>query len=171
MPVMDGLAATRKIKGESCGEQPWVVALTASAMNDDRQAVVESGADAFLAKPCREEEPFETIGSHLSIPYDYDDGSAASRLPSAGTSALSPKASGRYRRNCRNNSAMQPGQETKNSVDQLVARVRETERPNPRRGCRILSPATTTMRSRNCWRKHVDVDRACYQSRQHHGGG
>ena len=49
-----------------------VVALTASAMDDDRQTVFESGADSFVAKPCREDEVLERIGNSLNIAYDYE---------------------------------------------------------------------------------------------------
>jgi CheY-like chemotaxis protein/anti-sigma regulatory factor (Ser/Thr protein kinase) len=72
MPVMDGLEATRRIKANPQGKETIIVALTASAMEDDREAALESGASAFLSKPCREDELLKTIGDHLKVEYEYE---------------------------------------------------------------------------------------------------
>jgi two-component system sensor histidine kinase/response regulator len=72
MPVMDGLEATRRIKAGAGGEATHIVALTASAMDEDRREVVASGADDFLAKPCREEDLLEVIKTRLGVDYHYE---------------------------------------------------------------------------------------------------
>ncbi|MEP6538758.1 MAG: PAS domain S-box protein, partial [Bryobacteraceae bacterium] len=72
MPLMDGLEAMRRIKSHPRGKATVIVALTASAMEEDRQNSLQSGADDFLAKPCREDEMLEKIGTLLNIPYEYD---------------------------------------------------------------------------------------------------
>jgi PAS domain S-box-containing protein len=71
MPVMDGLQATRRIKAEMNGGRTMIIALTASAMDDDRRRVLESGADGFIAKPCEEEALLDAIGRQLKIQYRY----------------------------------------------------------------------------------------------------
>jgi two-component system, sensor histidine kinase and response regulator len=73
MPVMDGLEATRRIKADPRGKETVIVALTASAMDHDRQAVAESGADDFLSKPCRDDELLEKMRPFLKIAYDYEE--------------------------------------------------------------------------------------------------
>ena len=73
MPVMDGLEATRRIKADPRGKETAIVVLTASAMEDDRQAVWESGADDFLSKPCREDDLLEKMRTLLSIAYHYEE--------------------------------------------------------------------------------------------------
>ncbi len=52
MPVMDGFEATRKIKeNPSEYNNPTVVALTASALKEDRDKCFDAGMDDFLSKP------------------------------------------------------------------------------------------------------------------------
>ena len=61
MPDMDGLEATRQIRGRPIpperGTQPIrIVAMTANAMQGDREACIDAGMDDYLAKPIRPEE-------------------------------------------------------------------------------------------------------------------
>jgi len=52
MPVMDGLTATREILGSGkIQKKPYIVALTASVMQEERDACFEAGMDGFLMKP------------------------------------------------------------------------------------------------------------------------
>jgi signal transduction histidine kinase/CheY-like chemotaxis protein len=53
MPEMDGFEATRRLHERLRDETPPVVAITAGAMAEDRQACVEAGMDDYLAKPVR----------------------------------------------------------------------------------------------------------------------
>jgi signal transduction histidine kinase/DNA-binding response OmpR family regulator len=57
MPEMDGLEATRRIRAlpGALGRIP-IVAMTASAMEDDRQRCLEAGMNAYVAKPVDEQE-------------------------------------------------------------------------------------------------------------------
>jgi CheY-like chemotaxis protein len=57
MPELDGLEATQRIRQElPPGMQPAIFAMTAGAMQEDRQACRAAGMDGFLAKPIRLEE-------------------------------------------------------------------------------------------------------------------
>jgi PAS domain S-box-containing protein len=87
MPVMDGLEATRRIKADPRGKETAIVVLTASALGEDRRAVRQSGADDFIAKPCREDELLEKIAVLLNLAYDYEEISQAEDKPS-GMAAL-----------------------------------------------------------------------------------
>ena len=52
MPVMDGLEATRQIRATIQEDrQPRIVAMTASAMLEDREACLAAGMDDFVSKP------------------------------------------------------------------------------------------------------------------------
>ena len=50
MPVMDGIEATEKILAQF-DQPPYIVALTANAMEKDRIASLEAGMQDFLPKP------------------------------------------------------------------------------------------------------------------------
>ncbi len=50
MPELDGLEATRRIKART-GVSPWIIALTAHALDDDRQQCLAAGMNDFLSKP------------------------------------------------------------------------------------------------------------------------
>jgi CheY-like chemotaxis protein len=52
MPGMDGLEATRRLRAElPAGQQPRVVAITASALTEQRDACLAAGMDDFVVKP------------------------------------------------------------------------------------------------------------------------
>ena len=53
MPQLDGFGATRAIREaeEGTGRHTIIVAMTAGAMEDDRQACLEAGMDDYLCKP------------------------------------------------------------------------------------------------------------------------
>jgi PAS domain S-box-containing protein len=54
MPEMDGLEAARQIrKLWSAAEQPKIIALTAYAMEGDRERCLEAGMDGYISKPVK----------------------------------------------------------------------------------------------------------------------
>jgi CheY-like chemotaxis protein len=66
MPVMDGLDATRAIRAFEAAQQRKhvrIVAMTANAMESDREACEQAGMDAFLSKPFKADE----LRQHLSV--------------------------------------------------------------------------------------------------------
>jgi CheY-like chemotaxis protein len=72
MPVMDGYEATKRIKATTKGQATVVVALTASAFEEDRAMILSGGCDDFVRKPFREEEIFDTLAKHLGVRFVYD---------------------------------------------------------------------------------------------------
>jgi signal transduction histidine kinase/ligand-binding sensor domain-containing protein/DNA-binding response OmpR family regulator len=82
MPVMDGREATGRIRrlerDLGVAEPTRVVALTASAFEQDREEILAAGCDDFVAKPYREATIFEKLAEHLSVAFVYEDDGAAS---------------------------------------------------------------------------------------------
>jgi signal transduction histidine kinase/CheY-like chemotaxis protein len=57
MPQMDGLEATRTIRSTwESTEQPRIIAMTANALEEDRQICLKAGMNDYLAKPVKLEE-------------------------------------------------------------------------------------------------------------------
>ncbi|MEJ5311336.1 MAG: ATP-binding protein [Anaerolineae bacterium] len=88
MPVMDGYAATRKIKAlaQKLGRTALVVALTASAFEEDHDAIIAVGCDDFIRKPFRESEIFDILTRHLGVRFIYETPENGAR---AGQTAMS----------------------------------------------------------------------------------
>jgi signal transduction histidine kinase/CheY-like chemotaxis protein/ligand-binding sensor domain-containing protein len=55
MPVMDGLEATKIIKA-TAGHQPYIAAMTANAMAEDKEISLQAGMDDYLTKPMKPAE-------------------------------------------------------------------------------------------------------------------
>ena len=72
MPVMDGHEATRRIKEKSADEETIIIALTASAFEEDRIKVLADGCDDFVRKPFRENEVFKMMQKYLGVRYLYE---------------------------------------------------------------------------------------------------
>jgi signal transduction histidine kinase/ligand-binding sensor domain-containing protein/CheY-like chemotaxis protein len=77
MPVMDGYEATRTIKGTTRGHATVIIALTASALEEDRVVILSEGCDAYIRKPFRQEEIYEALSTHLGVRFIYEEIEAA----------------------------------------------------------------------------------------------
>ena len=89
MPVMDGYEATKKIKSLPQGKETIIIALTASAFEEERVVVLSAGCDDFMRKPFHEAELVEKIGQYLNIDYLYEEAIDVSVDKSASLTELS----------------------------------------------------------------------------------
>jgi signal transduction histidine kinase/DNA-binding response OmpR family regulator len=74
MPILNGYEATKQIKASSTRTtQTVIIALTASAFEEERIVILAAGCDDFMRKPFYESELLEKIAQHLSVDYIYEE--------------------------------------------------------------------------------------------------
>ena len=61
MPQMDGLEATRRICRHYQAKRPYIIAMTANAMQGDREKCLEAGMDDYITKPIRRDELIKAL--------------------------------------------------------------------------------------------------------------
>ena len=100
MPVMDGLEATRRIRAlelkahsskektegvkedrpsaityqpSARSERVPIVAVTAHALEEERNAIMAAGCDDFIRKPYKDSEIFDALTKHLGVRFVYEE--------------------------------------------------------------------------------------------------
>lgn len=88
MPVLDGLAATKKIRSLNTNKAKKVkiIALTASVFKDERHEMLLAGMDDFICKPYRPNQLFQCLKQHLKLEFSYNQ---EQPLPNIAPDALS----------------------------------------------------------------------------------
>lgn len=72
MPVLNGYEATRQIKSHVKGQATAVIALTASAQENERAIVLAAGCDDFMRKPFQQDQLFAKMEEFLGVRYRYE---------------------------------------------------------------------------------------------------
>ena len=126
MPVMDGHEAIRRIRAMAGGKELKIIAVTASAMDENRQELLGIGADDFISKPFREAELFQKIHAHLGVEYVYAEEPTAAAPEEA--AELTPESLAGLPQDL-----IHPMREAVISadLDQLLATIQEVEARDP----------------------------------------
>ncbi len=66
LPDIDGMDATRRLKAAAATAHIPVIAVTANSMPGDRERYVDSGCDAYVAKPITRNELLNTLAHFIS---------------------------------------------------------------------------------------------------------
>ncbi len=137
MPVMDGHEAIRRIRAMAGGGGTKIIAVTASAMDDNRQALMEIGADDFIGKPFREAELFQKIHAHVGVEYVYAEHPTTAAQEEA--AELTPESLAGWPQDL-----IHPMREAviTADLDQLLAKIQEVEARDPHalpKGCAGLA--------------------------------
>ncbi|MBM4200016.1 MAG: PAS domain S-box protein, partial [Gammaproteobacteria bacterium] len=93
MPVLDGLAATRAIRGLTDGAAVPIVAMTANAFDEDRARCLGAGMNGMLVKPIEPSALFDVVAERLTVREGLalpprPGTPAAERLPGSAAEAL-----------------------------------------------------------------------------------
>ncbi|RQO56264.1 hypothetical protein DBR47_17120 [Paucibacter sp. KBW04] len=65
MPVMDGLEATRRYRASETGPRTPIIAMTANAMQSDRDSCAAAGMDGFISKPIKLQDFQSLLAQYL----------------------------------------------------------------------------------------------------------
>jgi len=93
MPVLDGCEATRQIRTRPA-PAPWIIAMTANALEGDRDVCLTAGVDDYLSKPVSP----ETLAKALRLAHSKldvaaaDDSPAGSDAPAGSGASFDPAA-------------------------------------------------------------------------------
>jgi len=66
LPGMDGLAATTVLKQDPTTSAIPIIALTAMAMKKDQEKTQIAGCDAYIVKPVKQDELYQTVNALLA---------------------------------------------------------------------------------------------------------
>jgi CheY-like chemotaxis protein/HPt (histidine-containing phosphotransfer) domain-containing protein/anti-sigma regulatory factor (Ser/Thr protein kinase) len=86
MPEMDGVEATREIIAQKGDDRPRIIAMTAAAMEGDRQKCLDAGMDDYITKPVDNKElvrVLETTAQHMQNDRSEATPGMADDLPSS----------------------------------------------------------------------------------------
>ncbi len=71
MPGLDGYEVTRRIRQQSVGPRPKIIALTAQVYGVDHLQAMAAGCDDVVVKPFEESTLFQKMAEHLGLTYIY----------------------------------------------------------------------------------------------------
>ncbi|WP_434475128.1 ATP-binding protein [Limnospira sp. PMC 289.06] len=72
MPVVNGYEATRQIRSQPGGGETIIIALTASAFEEQRQDIMKVGCNDLLRKPFQRGELLSKLSQYLGVQYIYN---------------------------------------------------------------------------------------------------
>jgi CheY-like chemotaxis protein len=70
MPVMDGYEATKIIRNHHKEEKPFIIAMTANALEEEKENCIKIGMNDYISKPITMGKMDEMIEKWLKKVYD-----------------------------------------------------------------------------------------------------
>lgn len=90
MPTLNGIEATQRLRQIAALRTTIIIATSASAFENDRQASLEAGCNDFIPKPIQEKELFTCLGYHLGLEWIYHTEAILPALAASSESLLLP---------------------------------------------------------------------------------
>lgn len=90
MPVIDGYEATRRIKASPRGQDTPIIALTASAFEEDQAKMLAAGCDDIVRKPFRLHEIHDMLVKHLAVCFSYAEDAPVPAITERSDTQISP---------------------------------------------------------------------------------
>ena len=140
MPEMDGLEATRRARARWTDRSLWIIAMTANAMEGDREMCLAAGMDDYISKPIR---PDVLADALASAPVEAEAGG----IQRTGPGPWLRRWTAPSWRSCSTRSATIPPSSTsswtRSSPRRRASWPRSTRRSAPATPARLLVPAHT----------------------------
>jgi len=70
---MDGREVVSRIRATEAGQKVVIITVSASALDEEKAAILSLGVNDFVKKPFQENELLESIGIHAGLEYEYDN--------------------------------------------------------------------------------------------------
>lgn len=81
MPEMDGWELIDRVRKMPGGKDMTILAISASAFEESRQAALDAGADAFIAKPFQDTDVFGSLSRYAGVRFKYEGTPQGPQLP------------------------------------------------------------------------------------------
>lgn len=89
MPRMNGYEAAQAIRATPQGQSTIIIALTASAFEEQRESILKAGCNDLVRKPFKQEEIFAKINEYLGVQYLYAEENKVAQIQSSLEASLS----------------------------------------------------------------------------------
>ncbi len=73
MGTMDGYEATKRIVQADSEQKSIIIALSASAFNEEKESMLQAGCHDFMRKPFREADLFKVLSKYLKVEFIYEE--------------------------------------------------------------------------------------------------
>ncbi|MEM7347867.1 MAG: response regulator, partial [Chloroflexota bacterium] len=90
MPVMDGFTATQQIRQLPGLANTPIIAVSASAFDEDREKSLAAGCNSFISKPIRLPNLLKEIRGHLDVEWTYNTPLTPELLPESALEIVPP---------------------------------------------------------------------------------
>lgn len=90
MPALNGIEATQRLRQLDTLRSPIIIATSASAFENDRQASLEAGCNDFIPKPIQQKDLLACLSYHLGLEWIYHTAAIAPAVAEPAATSVVP---------------------------------------------------------------------------------